>query len=1513
MKKIMSIILVVILTMNTNYSAYSKNIDEVNIVQEVSGEVTTEIEEGQAEEKDEQIKDEQIEEEEKLEEDTIEEGQVEEETEIEEEQIEEIEEEKTKEEEELNILGIERSEEEKEERKLFKEGDISKKLEIIEMGVDFKIEGEKNKGIITIIDEVNDIQIEKDYKENSGMNKCESELFIMEISSEVERIEQIIIDGLTDIHVVIYYEGNVIIEEGIVLRNGSSVEIISSGKGEKMDVKVVGTELLLAMQDTMAVDSIGDITVTNSILEGKYIGGVKNIGNIVIESSEVRVISNTKVPGIGGYIDNGGMQGKIKIINSKIDSEIDYAYNGAENRYVASIGTSSYSTLDMKYDVEVGNIEIKNSDVRAVNTNGSSRGVGIGIVNIYGLNEIIIDNSRVEGIGGIEEGAGIGSYKGSVKKIEIKNSEIVGVGGESLKNTDIGIGVTGNEIGNEIILSNNYYIKAIGGIGGYGGNKITIEGTGKESTSKILIGIENDKIELILGEEVKEYINSIGENKEQAFKNKYNDLKMGDIFSAGHYGGVGGEKVEEINIKIKENREVKMVGISATGIRGNVVKIEGEDVDKGKIIIQGKEGDIGSHFYGMEGNILIRNIELIGLEADNEAHKSIGSTSYTTGDIEIYNSSLQIRGGIGGGNRGTGHIKISNSEIIIEGTDVYAGIGGSVKGVNGNGSILVENSDIKINGEYENNEYNVVGIGAVGLIKRDYEKEQGDINVINSKVDIKYTNMNNENGDNVGIGGGRGIVTSKVWIKGSEIKVDVRGIGIGSYKGEIEEIKVDDSYIDIGNKKSVVGIGTYLGQIEKIHIKNSNTEIKARGVGVGSENDIKVESIEINGGKTYIYGKRNGISGKDYIFTKSDKDIEPLILIISEGERIKGSLNVDKDDNENKYDISEEYGVNVVRGRGGLNSLPEVVTTYKEDKEELLFIAYGETEKEGIEIYNRRFKIESEVEDRNNFRFIVIGNGVDVNYCNNNLIKVEVINGSIKHKINSGEYVEHEVNRSSETGEQITVQLEGSTNFIGWYEYKNGELKELEINNVKSVVGEKIEIISELEDRYIIGKYEKEKEEIKTSVTNGTIETIITGEGIEIIENSVNEYYDVDSEVVVKVEKKNDDYRFVGWYEKAGEYYIKINDDENNEISKEGDKEVIKFLVKKGYKRDVTGIYELKTQELSIKATEGGEVTNEGGTYDIGDTIISETKTIDDRYEFVGWYEKKGDLYLPYDVNDLPENIKITGDKNEKIEVKIKNGEDLNISAKYTLIKTTVEIKVNNKSKKLGTVSSYGGKYIKGTEVKVKAIANDINEFIGWYENGIKLTNTDENITISGNEISITVGEEGRKIEAKFKRVIEKEDEPKDKEDEPKDKEDEPKDKGDEPKDKGDEQEKEDAKDKEDKQAKCDIEEEKDNNDNDETIDGNCKGKIDEQEENNYCVKIIWIDNSTSIYYLNEIENISDTENSGYSKDNANKIIENNSRDIYCCIAMIIIAFLSGHIIGREKTDKEKCNLEKDK
>ena len=133
---------------------------------------------------------------------------------------------------------------------------------------------------------------------------------------------------------------------------------------------------------------------------------------------------------------------------------------------------------------------------------------------------------------------------------------------------------------------------------------------------------------------------------------------------------------------------------------------------------------------------------------------------------------------------------------------------------------------------------------------------------------------------------------------------------------------------------------------------------------------------------------------------------------------------------------------------------------------------------------------------------------------------------------------------------------------------------------------------------------------------------------------------------------------------------------------------------------------QVKQFTLTVTSAEGGTVSNEGGTYDIGTEIII-TVTINEGYRFTGW-----------EGNDSKdESLTITLNSNQTYQ------------ALFELIPINTLTVLTSEG---GTVSTEGGEYQEGTEVEIIATSNEGYQFTGW--EGNDSTSASITITLNSNQ-----------------------------------------------------------------------------------------------------------------------------------------------------------------------------------
>ena len=126
---------------------------------------------------------------------------------------------------------------------------------------------------------------------------------------------------------------------------------------------------------------------------------------------------------------------------------------------------------------------------------------------------------------------------------------------------------------------------------------------------------------------------------------------------------------------------------------------------------------------------------------------------------------------------------------------------------------------------------------------------------------------------------------------------------------------------------------------------------------------------------------------------------------------------------------------------------------------------------------------------------------------------------------------------------------------------------------------------------------------------------------------------------------------------------------------------------------------------LTVSAGEGGTVSTEGGTYDVGSEVTI-TATSDEGYDFVGW-----------EGSDSTEN---------SLTITLNSNESLN--AVFELIPLYTLTVLGSEG---GTVSTSGGEYTEGTEIEIIATPNEGFSFTGW--EGIEETSSSVTVSVSSN------------------------------------------------------------------------------------------------------------------------------------------------------------------------------------
>ena len=126
---------------------------------------------------------------------------------------------------------------------------------------------------------------------------------------------------------------------------------------------------------------------------------------------------------------------------------------------------------------------------------------------------------------------------------------------------------------------------------------------------------------------------------------------------------------------------------------------------------------------------------------------------------------------------------------------------------------------------------------------------------------------------------------------------------------------------------------------------------------------------------------------------------------------------------------------------------------------------------------------------------------------------------------------------------------------------------------------------------------------------------------------------------------------------------------------------------------------------LTVSAGEGGTVSTEGGTYDVGSEVTI-TATSDEGYDFVGW-----------EGSDSTEN---------SLTITLNSNESINALFEFIPLYTLTVL-----SSEGGVVSTEGGEYTEGAEVEIIATPNEGFSFTGW--EGIEDTSTSVTVSVSSN------------------------------------------------------------------------------------------------------------------------------------------------------------------------------------
>ena len=140
---------------------------------------------------------------------------------------------------------------------------------------------------------------------------------------------------------------------------------------------------------------------------------------------------------------------------------------------------------------------------------------------------------------------------------------------------------------------------------------------------------------------------------------------------------------------------------------------------------------------------------------------------------------------------------------------------------------------------------------------------------------------------------------------------------------------------------------------------------------------------------------------------------------------------------------------------------------------------------------------------------------------------------------------------------------------------------------------------------------------------------------------------------------------------------------------------------------------------LNRDNSDAGEVAG-GGIYDYGETVTIKATT-KERYTFIGWYT--GDNFI-----------------SDKADYSFEVTQNMTLTARWR--QNEYNVSVGKNLSEAGSVSG-GGTYPYHSEVTVKAETNITHIFLGWYENGTRLT--------TSLEYTFTIEMSDRNLEARWK------------------------------------------------------------------------------------------------------------------------------------------------------------------
>ena len=140
---------------------------------------------------------------------------------------------------------------------------------------------------------------------------------------------------------------------------------------------------------------------------------------------------------------------------------------------------------------------------------------------------------------------------------------------------------------------------------------------------------------------------------------------------------------------------------------------------------------------------------------------------------------------------------------------------------------------------------------------------------------------------------------------------------------------------------------------------------------------------------------------------------------------------------------------------------------------------------------------------------------------------------------------------------------------------------------------------------------------------------------------------------------------------------------------------------------------------LNRDNSDAGEVAG-GGIYDYGETVTIKATT-KERYTFIGWYT--GDNFI-----------------SDKADYSFEVTQNMTLTARWR--QNEYNVSVGKNLSEAGSVNG-GGTYPYHSEVTVKAETNITHIFLGWYENGTRLT--------TSLEYTFTIEMSDRNLEARWK------------------------------------------------------------------------------------------------------------------------------------------------------------------